>query len=364
MRVFFDHQIFAFQNYGGISRYFVEVINKLHKYPDVTLKFPTLFSNNEYLTDNKVIKSTPFLRNYNLKGKGTLMMKLDTALTRLAMRKNDYDVFHPTYYHPYHLGVNKKPTVVTCYDLIHEIYIQDDKRSLDMKKRVLERADKIFAISKHTKSDLIKFYNIPEERVEVVYLANSLEPTSTPSFIPAHKKNRYLLYVGNRNLYKNFTVFLKAIAPILHKSKDLYLFCAGGGKFNKEEHELFNALKIESQVEQYSGSNDSLYTLYSNAIAFIYPSLYEGFGIPLLEAMSCGCPVLASNTSSLPEVGSDAALYFEPKDEESIRFAVERLISDTQLQNDLKRKGAERVKEFTWEKTALQSHALYKKLIG
>lgn len=364
MRIFFDHQIFAFQNYGGISRYFVEVINKLHKYPDVSLKFPTLFSNNEYLTDNKVIKSKPFFRNYNMKGKGTLMMKLDTSLTQLAMRKNDYDIFHPTYYHPYHLGVNKKPTVVTCYDLIHEIYIQDDKRSLDMKKRVLERADKIFAISKHTKSDLIKFYNIPEERVEVVYLANSLEPTSSPSFIPADKKNRYLLYVGNRNLYKNFTVFLKAIAPILHKSKDLYLFCAGGGKFNKEEHELFNALRIENQIEQYPGSNDSLYTLYSNAIAFIYPSLYEGFGIPLLEAMSCGCPVLASNTSSLPEVGGDAALYFEPKDEESIRFTIERLINDTQLQNDLKQKGSERAKEFTWEKTALQSHALYKKLIG
>jgi glycosyltransferase involved in cell wall biosynthesis len=364
MRIFFDHQIFAFQNYGGISRYFVEVINHLHKYPDVKLKFPILFSNNEYLTNNQVIKSTSFFRNYNIKGKGTLMMKLDTSLTRLAMRTSDYDIFHPTYYHPYHLGLNKKPTVVTCYDLIHEIYIQDDKKSLDMKKRVLERADKIIAISKHTKSDLIKFYNIPEDRVEVIYLANSLEPTSNPSFIPVDKKKKYLLYVGNRNLYKNFTVFLKAIAPLLRKSKDLSLFCAGGGKFTKDENELFNTLRIETQVEHYPGSNDSLYTLYSNAIAFIYPSLYEGFGIPLLEAMSCGCPVLASNTSSLPEVGGGAALYFEPTDEESIRFAVERLIGDTQLQDDLKRKGTERTKEFTWEKTARQSYTLYKNLIG
>ncbi|HEY9047941.1 MAG TPA: glycosyltransferase family 1 protein [Ohtaekwangia sp.] len=363
MKVLLDHQIFAFQNYGGISRYFVEVADHLKHYPDIDLKCSVLFSNNEYLENNVAIKARPFFKNSNLKGKGTFIQKIDTAYSMLSILKNDYDIFHPTYYFPYHLGLNKKPLVVTCYDLIHEIYIQEDKSTLSMKEKVLKRADKIFAISKNTKKDLVEYYNIPEEKVEVVYLASSLQKVTTPYKIDSEGGKRFFLYVGKRNLYKNFVPFAEAIAPLLTKHKDLFLFCAGGGNFDSDELNLFRSLKIADRVQYYPGSDESLNTLYSNAMAYIYPSLYEGFGIPVLEAMGCGCPVLASNTSSLPEVGGDAALYFDPLKKDEIYQAAETILENENLRSNLKAKGLQRAAEFTWERTAQQSYLLYKNIV-
>ncbi len=363
MKILFDHQIFAFQNYGGISRYFAEIINLLNDYQDVSLSCPVLFSNNEYIKSNGAIRAHSFFKNSDFKGKGTLIQNIDAAFTSLSILKNDHDIFHPTYYHPYHVRINKKPMVLTCLDLIHEIYIQNDINALKMKRKVLERATKIIAISKHTKNDLMKFYNIPDWKIEVIYLASSFQVMNKLNETSRNESQNYFLYVGKRNLYKNFIPFTEAITQLLHKHRDLFLFCAGGGKFDNEELELFKSLKIENQVRYYPGTDESLHNLYSNAIAFVYPSLYEGFGIPLLEAMSCGCPVLASNTSSLPEVGGDAVLYFDPLKKDSIYYAAELILNDSYLRNDLKSKGFERVREFTWEKTALETHALYKNIL-
>src|SRR5262249_24577149 len=149
----------------------------------------------------------------------------------------------------------------------------------------------------------------------------------------------YLLYVGSRNNYKNFKFFLKSLAPLIHKVPNLFMYCAGGGKFTMEERSLFKSLRLEPKVKSCSGSDENLQRLYRKAVAYFCPSQYEGFGIPVIEAMNCGCPVATSQMSSLPEIAGSAALYFNPNDAESILSAAERLVNEPQLRSDLAAKG-------------------------
>jgi glycosyltransferase involved in cell wall biosynthesis len=192
-----------------------------------------------------------------------------------------------------------------------------------------------------------------------VHLASSLHAASD-NFTPPVKD--YLLYVGNRNLYKNFIFMTEALAPLLLKYPGLHLVCAGGGAFTNEEKEKFKQLNIADRVKYIFIDDTILAGLYTHARAFIFPSLYEGFGIPTIEAMGCGCPVIASNRSSVPEVGADAALYFNPSDRDEISHAVERVISDDHLQQQLSTKGYERAKAFSWYKTASETLNVYQQI--
>ena len=137
-----------------------------------------------------------------------------------------------------------------------------------------------------------------------------------------------------------------------------------GGAFTKKEKELFRSLKIpENKIVQISGNDMLLSSLYSSAEAFIFPSLYEGFGLPLLEAMSADCPVICSNASSFPEVAGNAAEYFDPESEESLIDALENLLFDEVRKKSLIKAGLDRVKCFSWEKCATETEAVYTKLL-
>jgi len=174
---------------------------------------------------------------------------------------------------------------------------------------------------------------------------------------------KYILFVGSRSGYKNFNLFVEAITPLLVKDNELKLVCVGGGNFKEIENEKFKRLNIINKIYQYSVNDDILTYLYKKAVAFIFPSLYEGFGIPILEAFSCGCPVIASNTSSLPEVAGDAAVYFDPTDKLSMLNSIQKVIYNDELKKQLINKGIERVKEFTWEKTAEKTKMLYEEIL-
>lgn len=359
MRIHYDHQAFTIQEYGGISRYFYELANQFHCNPHVQVSNSLLFSNNEYIKQNKIVRSLPFFKCINLQKKIETMIMLNEFKSILAYKHGEFDVFHPTYYHPYYLKIkSKKPIIITFHDLIHEKFKQYDLITLSNKRKVLNRADQIIAVSQSSKNDLVEHFNIPPERIKVIYLASSLARIES-----SEPRENYLLFVGGRNDYKNFTFFVEAIAPLLLKHSDLFLYCSGGGKFTKEEQAILRELKVEYKVKFYPGSDDSLKKLYSNALAFFFPSVYEGFGIPLLEAMNCGCPIGASQTSSLPEVSGDAALYFDPYCKESILTVAEKLVDSQHLRDTLRKKGFERAKEFSWQKTATMTYDLYKTLM-
>jgi glycosyltransferase involved in cell wall biosynthesis len=226
------------------------------------------------------------------------------------------------------------------------------------------RADHIICISKNTKNDLQRIYNIKDSMVSVIYLSGPKEwnkPFKDRSILPAKP---YILYVGNRELpYKNFMTLLKAF--YLSKLKaDFDLLCFGGGGFLKEELSLFKELKLENVIKYLEGKDEFLQFCYENATAFIYPSLSEGFGIPILEAMAFGCPVIASNVSSIPEVAGDAALLFSPDSPEELGSCICKIINNDALRNEYTEKGKNRCKEFSWDKTALETFNVYRKLIN
>ena len=247
--------------------------------------------------------------------------------------------------------------------MIHEKfsdYFPKNDRTTEKKKILVEKSSKIIAISESTKNDLCKIFKVNPEKVSVVYLATSFESIESEPLksIPQN----YILFVGARGGYKNFNFMIEAIADIL-KRDGIFLICAGGGKFKKEEIELFSKFGIDKMVMQTTVSDSELKFLYQNAIAFIFPSLYEGFGIPILEAFSCGCPVILSNTSSFPEVAKDAGFYFDPYSLDSIKNAVKKIIYDNELREKLIARGYERLKFFSWEKTAKETLKIYKEIL-
>jgi len=362
MRVLYDHQAFTIQEYGGISRYFYELTSQLKGIPEMTIYNSLLFSNNEYIRGNKIIQSTPFFKRIKLQRKIETMNLLNEVRSKSIYKQNEFDVFHPTYYDPYYLTIkSKKPIVITFHDLIHEKYKTHDRQTLNNKRKVLNRADKIIAVSACSKQDLMEYYKIPIEKISVIHLGSSIATMGIAD--KELDSENFVLYVGSRNDYKNFIFFVKSIAPLLLKRKKLFLYCLGGGKFTHEELLLFQSLKIQDQIKMYSATDENLRKYYSSALAFFFPSIYEGFGIPLLEAMNCGCPIGASETSSLPEVAGKAALYFNPTDKDSILSVAEALVSQQPIRANLIQNGFDRAKDFSWQQTARLTQDVYNKLI-
>jgi len=365
MKILYDQQIFSFQNYGGISRYFYELISRVGERKNEVL-VDGKFSNNVYLP--KLKKGVVgFLPKLNMSYKNVLNFYANFFLDSSYLKKGDFDILHATYFHPYFLNYLKgKPYVITVYDMAHELFSKDVggfvKKTMEYKRRTIFKANKIIAISENTKKDLMKLYDIPKDKIEVIYLGNPLENVK-PSKVKILPK-RYLLFVGNRQGYKNFTFFLESISPILGRDKSLFLVCAGGGHFSSSERIFISRLGIERQVVQISFKDDSeLAYIYKNALVYVLPSLYEGFGLTALEAFSMGCPVVASNTSSIPEVCGKAAFYINPKDKDSIKKAILSVLKNRESRYSLVRSGFIQVKKFSWDNTVKQTLAVYKKVL-
>jgi glycosyltransferase involved in cell wall biosynthesis len=201
----------------------------------------------------------------------------------------------------------------------------------------------------------MRLLNIPGEKIDVVYHASSLDPKNIQ---PVKISKNYILFVGGRASYKNFSPFITAIAPLL-KKYDLAVFCAGGDAFRTHELELFKSLSVEDRFTQKDVSDPELAFLYAHALCFAYPSRYEGFGIPILEAYSCNCPVALSNVSCFPEVAQDAGIYFDPLESDSMKNVIESLITSEELRKELVQKGQKRLEHFSWHKTAQDTLKTY-----
>lgn len=368
MKVLYDHQIFTIQQRGGISRYFSELIKVLHDTQNVEIQTSIKFTNNKHLAEcNGFEKKGIFPRKY-FRGKSQIQSFLNRYSSQRIIRKGKFDLFHPTYYNPYYLSdISNKPMVVTVYDMIHERlsgYFPEATIVTESKKKVVERADKVIAISQSTKNDLIELFGTQEEKVDVVHLGSSFEYYEQRVDVDLEwLPETFILFVGNRGAYKNFQKFMEAVVPIFKDDEDLCLVCVGGGNFRESEKEFFSEHDIEDRALQLSCSDKELAHIYKNARCFVFPSLYEGFGLPILEAFSANCPVACSNCTSLPEVAGDAAVYFDPKSEHDIREAVRKVIYDDDLREDFIRRGAKRSEKFSWKETARQTKEIYESLI-
>ena len=375
MKVLYDDLGFR-EPHGGVSRYFTELIKHLGKC--ATWEIAASETYNEYL------KSPPFsipasghsFRNFlpglNFKGKSVVY----GMLARLGMRKSmelhnermfltalekgDFDVLHLTGPHgcgsAWRRYKGRAKIVVTIHDLIPDMMWRGVRgaRVRSQRKYDLAHCDAIIAVSENTKRDLVRMYGVDEGKVTVVY--HGFDPAAQHAAADAKAGGEYVLYVGKRGGYKNSDFFLREMAPLLREDKELRIVMTGRG-LNPDEIRLCRECGIDGRVEARFFSDEELPSLYANARCFVYPSKYEGFGIPILESFAAGCPAVLANASCFPEVGGDAALYFDADDGETMRRAVREATGARR--DDLVRKGFQRVKEFTWDKCAERTLAVY-----
>jgi glycosyltransferase involved in cell wall biosynthesis len=367
MRVLFDHQIFSAQIYGGISRYFSELMKGFSFDEEIDCDLSLRYTSNYYLRTRQRIPDGLILKNLSFRGKHKILNYFNKKISKRKILKQNYDIFHPTYYDPYFLDfIDKKPFVLTIYDMIHEIFPDSSSGGevvLANKKMIAEKASVIIAISKNTKKDIVRFFGIDEDKIKVIYLASSCKPNVCDESLNLSLPENYVFFIGKRNGYKNFDLFVESMALIMKKDSSLNIVCAGGGVFTKAEKEKFRDFDIESRISHFFGGDNLIQHLYSKALAFVFPSLYEGFGIPILEAFSCNCPVICSRTSSLPEIAKDSAIYFNPEDKTEMRNSIEEVLYDKTLRERLVELGVERLKDFSWANTARQTKKIYKEII-
>jgi glycosyltransferase involved in cell wall biosynthesis len=371
MKLIFDYQIFAAQKNGGISRYFCNLIKYLKNDPNLEISLPLHHHNNEYLQEMSAILGAKNFKKIQNFGNFSLNFfkkspDQNQEITKKILQTTKFDVLHTTYYDDYFLEfLSKKPFVITIHDMIHEIFPElfslKDKTAL-LKKELALKADKIIVVSQASKRDLLKFIDVREEKISVIYQACSLdENLIKKQFKKTGQFRDYLLFVGHRSAYKNFYFMLTAIAKIL-KNNDLGLICFGAA-FNKKEKYFIEKLGLEKKVQLISGSDYDLIGLYKNALCFIAPSCYEGFGVTVLEAFACGCPVLTSNSSAIPEAAGQAAIYFDPKDNIAIANAVEQVIGSPDLRLKMIQKGFIQNQLFSWPQIAGQMTREYQSIL-
>jgi glycosyltransferase involved in cell wall biosynthesis len=368
MKILYDHQKFSHQRYGGISRYYYELITHILKEKNTDVSLFLGYFINEYGID-KYEKEFKFFfgkKHYSYPKSKLFYLYLNRKLFPKFVKKtevNKYDIYHQTYYE-YLIPDFKGKRIVGVYDMTHELYPDSfnrlDKTSL-WKKQSLPNADGIICISQSTKNDLVRVLNIPEEKVKIIYLGNSIDVNITTQRI---FREPYILYVAARKGYKNFKLLLSSYLNNEDINKNFKLVCFGGGAFTKEELIFFKKNNLSGKIFYFSGTDKILANFYKYASVLVYPSKYEGFGIPLLEALSIGCPVISSFTSSLPEIVGNSGLYINPDSEEDLTEKLKKILTDEELKNDFIQKGFEQSKKFSWDKCAKETLDYYKEILG
>ncbi|MDE7149748.1 MAG: glycosyltransferase family 4 protein [Bacteroidales bacterium] len=363
MKILYDHQMFTMQRFGGVTRYFAELMACLPTGFEACLP-QGLWSDNYYLEETVGYASRVLKHPRAFRLRRRLYYFMNQGPTVCRTRRDDYDVLHPTWYDPYVLRRRRKPLVITVHDLIQERMPGDFRfydRSILHKKKLMLAADHIIAVSHCTKADIVSIAGIAPEKISVVHhgyrLAAHLDPAPP---LGTH----YVLYVGDRRKYKNFMTFVEAMAPLLRADRRLSVICAGA-PCAPEENALFVGLGLNAgRFQAVQATDAQLVSLYRHADVFVYPSLYEGFGIPILEAFANGCPVCLSRASSFPEVAGEAAVYFEPTSAEDMRLAIERVVYDAEAAGRLRDAGLERVKLFSIDKMVAGTCDVYRRFEG
>lgn len=283
------------------------------------------------------------------------------------------DIVHRTYYYPVPRAPRGSRCVITVYDMIHEKFPRDFPANDPIrawKSNAVRRADHVICISQQTRRDLLSMQDIPEERVSVIYLSHDgLADVAGNETEAAFRGRRlgfdtpYLLYVGSRTPYKNFRGLLRAYETSRALRASYRLVCFGGGAFTAEELSVLSQAGLGGRVTQLGGTDADLAACYRHASLFVCPSLYEGFGLPPLEAMSLGCAVACSNSSSLPEVVGDAAEIFDPADPAAIRESLERVLGSPQRRAELVARGFDRCRLFSWQRCARETLDVYRRIL-
>jgi glycosyltransferase involved in cell wall biosynthesis len=365
MRILYDGNIYKLQRFGGVNNYVAELINHL------PLEWCPMVTTVDDYTRQTI--HHPQSRVYYYHRFGLRNNRVSFALEPLYFNWVEFwsraDILHPTFYFPLsqrQWQSYRRPLVMTVYDLIHEIFpaLDPQRRVIQARLELLKAAAVIICISENTKQDLYRFY--PFTRSKVVYvtpLATSfsrrLVEYEGGGLFP---ECPYFLYVGSRWFYKNVDLVWQAIAALKSQYPDLCLKMVGK-PFSDAELERLTVLGIRERVVQVDVSDDRMLArLYAQSAALIYPSLYEGFGLPPLEAMACGTVVIAANAASIPEVVGTAGLLFDPNQLDELVARMTAVLDCPGERDRWIAAGREQVQQFSWSKVAEQTTQIYQTL--
>lgn len=384
LNVFMHPCTFWFGRYSGIARYVCELIAHLRE-EGVKVHLPIKNTYCEYLKEASFFPETsaeaPGVPWYaaaveKICSFGSIALAekghrfaLRQEIRRYMAKEHHFDVIHPTHVSAYDLlpHIGNTPLVTTVHDMTHELF-PDSFPQWDptaVRKQEYSRlSDRIIAISECTKKDLVEICGIEPERVDVVHHGNSLILPADAATRPMDLPENYVLFVGKRPGYKNFDIFLHAFAEIAAQERELHLICAGGGAFSPAELELADKLHLRGRVQQRWVTDEELAILYNRCAVFVYPSAYEGFGLPLLEAFACGAPVLCANASCFPEIAANGADYFPADDAAAMVTCMQRVLGSSGYAQNLRARGAERLTHFSWQRCAQETLQTYKKAIA
>lgn len=349
----FSPDIFVRQAAGGISRYHAN----LHRYLLAAGVSSTIFTGRHghpYLEHADAVTRLPVAGSGRVSG-----ASLDVLFLAAMSRSPRRTVYHPTYYSA--PRVRRHATACTFHDLIHVKGIATDPHAAEViagQKRWAKDADVLLAVSRHTAADMVEALGVPEAKIRVVPLAVD-EPAEPADDAHRERRRPYVLFVGNRAGYKNWSSVVEALADVALRELDLV--SVGGGPFTPDESKHLERCGLARRATQLAASDAALDRLYRDAVCLAYPSLYEGFGLPPLEAMIRGTPVVASNRASVPEVVGDAAEVCEPE-AGPLAFGIEQVL-DPIRSSDLARRGRVRARRFTWQETASRTIEAYRELL-
>jgi len=361
VRVRFDDQIFTMQTQGGISRYFVQLIREFTEDPrlGVNVQLGWRWTRNHHASEAGLGAALPVLG-------GSRGRVLRTANRAMNIAQPDVDLIHQTYYRSEYLPRKPtRPTAVTIYDMTPELFPELFPRGYphQLKREYVRRAAVVFCISENTRRDLLRSYGSIESPIVVTHLGvgGRFVPGSTR---PVWAPDSYVLFVGNRGGYKDFRLLLESFAELAPQQSGISLLAVGGGPLAEDERALVSRWGLGNRVIQTAASDGELPGIYGGAEVFVFPSRYEGFGLPALEAMACGTPTVLADSSSLPEIGGDAALYFPPGDSSALAAQLDRILMDVELRRDLSLKGLARARHFAWSQTARDTARGYRMAVG
>ncbi|NDV62444.1 glycosyltransferase family 4 protein [Puniceicoccales bacterium CK1056] len=364
MKIAYTHQAFMDQRYGGISRYLVKLAEEMRKSGNDPRIFPAVHQN-AYVQKGHPDHAPGLNLAWLPAFPKPLVFPLNQFINSRQIRNWNPDIVHETLYSPRDLRHIKKPLVITVHDLINEKLPHCSykaKENIALKRRAIERADHIICVSENTRKDLLAYYNVNESDVSTVH--HGVDNLTDKEECPESRENM-ILYVGLRARYKNFNRLVQAYASSSVMNSSYKIVTLGGKPFSSSEKEFFTKLGLaKDQVQRVEGNDSTLDSLYRRASVFVYPSLYEGFGIPPLEAMMRGCPVAASRVSSIPEVTGDAASMFDPYDIDEMRQAIEQVLLDDSFRLKLVQSGYERIPLFSWQKCAEKTLEIYNGLLS
>jgi glycosyltransferase involved in cell wall biosynthesis len=365
MRILYDHQVFSLQNVGGASRYHYELMRYLATVPDVQTEVFLGVSHTGYPFKELRSGRTSVMGIRAPLPRGMFCYLLNEALeSGIAPFRSSVDVYHPTYFRRMPM-IRARRTVATHHDCTHELFPQlfpDVGKVLRAKKALYAKADMIICISEASRRCLLQFYAVDPSRTRVVHHGLTRLPRCLAAAmdLQARLRRQYLLFVGIRHTHKNFDGLLQAYRETrLHTEYDL--LALGGGAMTSSETDRIAQLGLSDNVKCVPMASDALLAeAYAGAKLFVYPSMSEGFGIPPLEAMAAGCPVVASNTSAIPEVCQNAPFYFDPYDAVSFHQALLRGVNDEDARQDAIERGSQVAAGYSWEKCGQETLAIYR----